>query len=267
MAAQPPNWTRNAPPAATSGTDLALSIAFHGALAAALFGMALLHPHTKPWGDQASTAGAIQASMVTALPLPSKQPVNEKAVLASETPSPAPVVAKETTPPPPSPRDIPIVVKEKPKPMKPVKEAPITEAVKHPAPIPPPPTKAVTGDTSGMRIAQSTIQMKNGSASANVQDRSFGAHFAYYVDAVNRTVTRNWYTQQADPRASEGKHVIVLFDIDHDGVPSNIRIETRSGSPTLDTSALQAVQRVDTFGPLPQGNHITVEFTFDYRQQ
>jgi protein TonB len=118
-----------------------------------------------------------------------------------------------------------------------------------------------------MRMAQSTIQSKNGTASATVQDRSFGARFAYYVDAVNRTVSRNWITQEADPGASEGKHVIVVFDIDREGAPSNIRIETRSGSPTLDTSAIRAVQRVDGFGPLPAGDHITVEFTFDYRQK
>jgi protein TonB len=260
------NWTRTKPSSATSGADLALSLGFHAAIAGALFGLALLHPRSKPWGDQSPTAGAIQATMTDSIPLPPRQPIDDKSVLASETPSPAPVVAKETTPPPPSPKDIPVVVKQPPKPTRPVKEAPPVEAVKHPVPTPPPPTKAATGDTSGMRLAQSTIQMKNGSAPANVQDRSFGAHFAYYVAAVNRRVTQNWFTQEADPRASEGKHAIVLFDIDRDGIPSNVRLEARSGSPSLDTSAIRAVQRVDSFGPLPQGDHITVEFTFDYKQ-
>ncbi len=27
---------------------------------------------------------------------------------------------------------------------------------------------------------------------------------------------------------------------------------------------MHAVQHVDTFGPLPQGDHITVEYTFNY---
>ena len=267
MATPTPNWTRATPPAATSGADLALSFGLHAALIGALFGLALLHPHSKPWGDQSPTAGAIQATMVNSIPLPPKQPVDEKNVLASDAPSPAPIVTKETTPPPPSPRDIPVVVKQPPKPTRPVKEAPPVEAVRHPVPTPPAPTKAATGETAGVRLAQSTIQMKNGSASANVQDRSFGAHFAYYVAAVNRRVTQNWFTQEADPRASEGKHAVVLFDIDRDGNPSNVRLETRSGSQSLDTSAIRAVQRVDSFGPLPQGDHITVEFTFDYKQQ
>jgi protein TonB len=63
------------------------------------------------------------------------------------------------------------------------------------------------------------------------------------------------------------KSATIVFDIDHDGVPSNARVETRSGSPSLDLSALRAVQRVDGFGPLPAGNRITVEFTFHFRPQ
>ena len=253
-----------APPRA--GADLLLAILLHAAVLGALVGFGLFHHESKKsWGENQATVGAIQANMVSALPLPSKQPVVEDKVLASETPSPAPIVAKEKTAPPPSPKDIPVVT-PKPTPPK-VAAKPTPEPPKHAELKPPPPTKAATGDTSGMRIAQATIQLKNGTASASVQDRSFGARFAYYVQAVNRRVSQNWYTQEADPRASEGKRVTLLFDIDRDGTPSNIRVETRSGSPSLDTSALRAVQRVEGFGPLPAGDHVTVEFAFDYKQQ
>ena len=247
-----------------TGLDLALSIALHLAAAAAVIGAAYLHHTNKPWGDQSPTVGAIQASMVSSLPLPPKQPVLEDKVLASETPSPAPITAKEKTIPPPQPKEIPIPEKQAPKPLKQT-EKPTQQAVNHPDIKPT--TKAQTGETSGLRIAQSTIQLKNGSAAATVQDRTFGARFAYYVEAVNRRVSQNWLTQEADPRASEGRRVTILFDIDREGTPSNVRIETRSGSPTLDTSAVRAVQRVDAFGPLPQGDHITVEFAFDYKHQ
>ena len=109
------------------------------------------------------------------------------------------------------------------------------------------------------------MQLKNGTASVSVADRTFGARFAYYVNIVNRTVAQNWYTQEADPRASLGKSVTLTFDINRDGVPSNSRVETRSGSPSLDLSAMRAVQRVEGFGPLPAGDHITVEYTFHYQ--
>ncbi len=212
-------------------------------------------------------AGAIQATMVSSLPLPPRQKTLDTGVLTSERPSPAPTPAKERTEPPPTPKEVLIPTKAQPKPPK-VAERPTPEPVRHPQPTPPQPTKATTGETAGIRIAQSTMQLKNGTASVSVADRTFGARFAYYVNIVNRTVAQNWYTQEADPRASEGRRVTIVFDIDRDGLPSNARIEARSGSPSLDTSALRALQRVEGFGPLPGGaDHITVEYSFDYRQQ
>ena len=203
--------------------------------------------------------------MVSSLPLPPRQKTLDTGVLTSEKPSPAPTPAKERTEPPPSPRDIPVLKKEPPKPPK-IAERPAPEPAKRPQPTPPTP-KATSGETAGIRIPQATLQLKNGTASISVEDRTFGARFAYYVNIVNKTVAQNWFTQEADPRASEGKRATITFDIDRDGVPSNARLTGRSGSPSLDQSALRAVQRVEGFGPLPAGDHITVEYAFDYRQQ
>jgi protein TonB len=57
----------------------------------------------------------------------------------------------------------------------------------------------------------------------------------------------------------------VIFVIARDGTVNNIRLSQSSGSPTLDTSAVRAVQRVETFGPLPpgySGSNVSVEYTF-----
>ena len=148
-----------------------------------------------------------------------------------------------------------------------VAEKPTPESPKHVQPAPPQPTKATTGETAGVRVAMATMQLKNGTASVNVEDKNFGARFAYYINIVNRKVAEQWFTAEADPRVSNGKSVTVLFDIDRSGTPSNPRIQTRSGSPSLDQSAIRAVQRVDGFGPLPAGDHITVEYTFNYKLQ
>jgi periplasmic protein TonB len=237
----------------------------HGTVAALIVGWAFFfHGRTVNWGENASNAGAIQATMVSSIPLPPTQRTLDTGVLTSEAPSPAPVTAKEKTEPPPSPKEI--AIPEKIKPPK-IADKPTPAPPKHVQPITPPPDKAVTGETAGIRIAQSTLPTKNGTSSVSIQDRSFGERYAYYVNIVNAKVSQNWYKSEADPIASMDKSTTILFDIDHDGVPSNVRVETRSGSPSLDLSAQRAVQRVDGFGPLPQGNRITVEFTFHFRPQ
>lgn len=202
--------------------------------------------------------------MVSSLPLPPTQRTLDTGVLTSEAPSPAPVTAKERTEAAPKPNDI--LIPEKTKPIKQA-EKPTPTPPKHVQPVTPQPTKAVTGETAGIRIAQSTVEVKNGTASLTVQDRTFGDRFSYYVNIVNQKVAQNWYTAEADPRTSIGKSATVTFDIDRGGVPSNIHITSPSGSPSLDQSAMRAVQRVDGFGPLPQGNKITVEYTFHLHPQ
>ena len=53
------------------------------------------------------------------------------------------------------------------------------------------------------------------------------------------------------------------------GSPTNVQVEQSSGVPSLDQSAVRALQRIDTFGPLPSdysGNKVSVEFWFDYKR-
>jgi protein TonB len=58
----------------------------------------------------------------------------------------------------------------------------------------------------------------------------------------------------------------LVFDITRSGQPTHVQIEQSSGVPSLDNSAIRALQRIDTFGPLPpeySGSKVTVEFWFD----
>lgn len=259
---------------------MAGAVGLHLLLAAVVIGAAYLNlgKHDK-WGENAASVGAIQASMVSALPLPSHAKPVEKQVLASEDVSEAPLPPpKAATQPPPKPTDILIKAKtpEKPAPPAPVHstsptrpepKATPTEAPpnKHPQPAPDTP-KARTGETTATQLPEAVSQAKNGTATATVEDRTFGTRYAYYLRAVSQRVSQNWFSGEVDPRTSQGKRVTLLFDIDRDGAPQNVRVENRSGSPTLDQSALRAVQRVDGFGPLPAGDKITIEFAFDYKQ-
>jgi len=97
----------------------------------------------------------------------------------------------------------------------------------------------------------------------------FGSQFSWYVQAVQRKVTENWLKYEVDPRVSEAKRVYLTFDIARDGHPANVQIEQSSGVPSLDLSAKRALERIDSFGPLPpeySGSKVSVEFWFDYKR-
>jgi protein TonB len=240
------------------------AIALHLLIAAGFIGVGLYLNHTSShWGENASSVGSIQASMVSAIPLPQKAKPVDKSVLAPDVVSPAPVPPpKEAAAPPPRETDIEVKAKTPPKKVAPV---PTPVPPKHPQPTPPS-AKAETGE-SATQLPQSITQLKNGTATATVQDRTFGNRYAYYVQIVSQKVAQNWYTTEADPGASQGKRATIIFNIERDGTPSGVHVVTPSGSSSLDTSALRALQRIDTFGPLPAGSQITVEYTFDYRRQ
>jgi protein TonB len=110
------------------------------------------------------------------------------------------------------------------------------------------------------------LAVKNGTASITVDDRSFGDRYAWYTRIVDQKVSQSWNSQDL-PSASTGMRTIIVFTINPDGTPSDAKVLTRSGSPSFDTMALRAVQRIDGFGPLPQNKAITVEFALDYKQQ
>jgi len=97
----------------------------------------------------------------------------------------------------------------------------------------------------------------------------FGSRYAWYVHVVQQKVSENWLKYEVDPRISEAQRVYLTFDIMRDGHPSNVSIEQSSGVPSLDQSAVRALERIDTFGPLPSdysGNKVSVEFWFDYKR-
>jgi protein TonB len=97
----------------------------------------------------------------------------------------------------------------------------------------------------------------------------FGSRHAWYVRVVQQKVSENWLKYEVDPRIGDAQRVYVTFDIARDGHPGNVQVEQSSGVPSLDQSAVRALQRIDTFGPLPSdysGSKVSVEFWFDYKR-
>lgn len=97
----------------------------------------------------------------------------------------------------------------------------------------------------------------------------FSSRFAWYVRVVTQKVSDNWLKYEVDPRIRSANRVYITFDIDRSGRPSHINIEQSSNVPSLDNSAVRALQRIDTFGPLPpeySGNSVSVEYYFDFNR-
>jgi periplasmic protein TonB len=248
------------------GHNLAWSAVLHVGIAVAILLFAVVFPGGSGSGWGAGGGGdAIGATLVTSVPLPAPT-VETKNVLANESKGVAeskPKVEEK------APDAIPIPEKETKK--KPKKKAE-TATLRKPEPQPEEePSNVVPfgegGPVSGPYGVFSAGGAKGGLSFGGGGD--FGTRYAWYVQVVQQKVSQNWLQYEVDPSITQAQRVYVTFDITRDGRPTNIRIEQSSGVPSLDQSAVRALQRIDTFGPLPSdysGNKVSVEFWFDYKR-
>lgn len=240
---------------------LGFSVALHAALFVTIIAFAAFDTRSGTnWGNEnlGSAMGATLVSSV-AVPLPAN-PVQTKNVLANESAGLSQSLPKQVEQ---TPEALPIPERVKPK-----QQARTSPAKK---PVASPQDNVVPygegGPVSGP-YTTFTVQNMQGGLSFG-QNGDFGRMFGWYVDVVRRTVSENWLKYEVDPSISAARRVYLTFDILRDGTPANIQIEESSGVPSLDQSAVRALQRIDSFGPLPQqysGNRVSVEFWFDYKR-
>jgi periplasmic protein TonB len=252
------------------GGPFAESLGLHLAIVGGLVLSVWLHGrfHGNEWGQNAG-AGAIQATLVSSapsIPLPQVQKPTDN-VLATENPSPAPAIDQQKPAPVPDLKAIPIAAKqpEKPKPLPP---KPQPQQQPHPQPQQQPQHRANFGEQAPSALPRSTAG-STGAPNAVAVQGGTGFRFPWYVDVITRKVRENWYIQEVDPSTPKGQQVVVTFILARDGSPSGIQIAQSSGSSSLDTSAMRAVQRVESFGPLPpgyNGSTLSVAYTFTYDQ-
>ncbi|MGC9198072.1 MAG: TonB family protein [Acidobacteriaceae bacterium] len=239
------------------------AVVLHLLVVAAFLGLGYYVDYSRNhFGESSSSVGAIQATMVAALPLPQKFKPVENQVLAPQQASPAPLPpSKAEAAPPPRDTDIEIKRKTIPKKLAPV----YTPAPpRHPQPTPLSP-KAQTGE-SAMQLPEATVQTVNGTATVTVQSRTLGERYGWYIQIISQKVQQYYSQQFPDPRSSAGRSVTITFFVDTSGTPQRVRIQTPSGSPTLDNAGMRAVEEVDTFGPNPANQPIPIEFTFNYHR-
>jgi len=248
------------------GRALAWSAAFHVGVAVALFGYATVFYRTSggTWG--AGGGGeAIGATLVSTVPLQAN-PEQTQNVLANESKGLTQSQPKIEQPEPDA-----IDIQGKNAKIKPKKKQETTSKEK-PQPAPEEETNQVAfgegGPVSGPYGTFSAAGAKGGFGITG-GGGDFGTKYAWYVRVVQQKVSENWLKYEVDPRITSAQRVYITFDIARDGQPGNVQIEQSSGVPSLDNSAVRALQRIDTFGPLPadySGSKISVEFWFDYKK-
>lgn len=248
------------------GRALAWSAGLHIGITAALIVYATFV--TRGSGENWGSGGggeAIGATLVSTVPLPAN-PAPTQNVLANEskgiTQSQPKIEEKE-------PDAIEIAGKDKK--IKPKKKQ-ITESKSKPQPAPEPEDNQVAfgegGPVSGPYGTFSAAGAKGGFGISG-GGGDFGTKYAWYVRVIQQKVSENWLKYEVDPRISTAQRVYITFDVARDGHPTNVRVEQSSGVPSLDISATRALERIDTFGPLPAdyaGSKISVEYWFDYKR-
>jgi protein TonB len=244
------------------------SLVLHISIVAALllYALVVAHIHGNSWGDRSDTQGSIQATMVNsapAIPLPQTEQAKPDQVLATQTPSQAPA--------PPAPKaqkaeaqdSIPIPVKQPVKPkLEPKRQVEQQKDIKvqRQVRMVPAPTqqqqvqlqhRAQYGATQA--YTPKSMAQAQPAAQVQVQGGNFGAMFPWYVDKIKRMTAENWYQREVSASTPAGTKVYLTFVLNKDGEPSSVRLQQSSGSPTLDSTCVQAVQRTQTYGPLPGG--------------
>jgi TonB family protein len=87
--------------------------------------------------------------------------------------------------------------------------------------------------------------------------------FSYYLSAIERRVSGNWFSAQAGQ--GEGYSCVVYFRLDRSGRVSDLRVEKSSGNSYFDRSAMRAIRSSGPFPPLPKAfteAWLGIHFTF-----
>jgi periplasmic protein TonB len=245
------------------GPNLAWSAALHVGFAGFVLLYSLFaHSGGSTWGA-AGGGSAMGVTIVNTIPLPAN-PVQTQSVLATESKG-----VSQSKPETHAEDQTAIPIAQKIRKKKPVPQP--TETQRKPQPQEEANNVVPYGEGGqpSQPYSMFSADGAKGGISMTGGGGDFGSRFAWYVRVVNERVSENWLKYEVDPRIQNANRVYVTFDIDRGGRPSHVQIEQSSGVPSLDISAVRAIQRIDTFGPLPPeyaGRSVNVEFWFDYKR-
>jgi protein TonB len=235
---------------------LGWSAGFHMAVTALLLLYSVVFTGSRGQGWGTGGGGdAMGVTLVSSVPLPST-PAQTQNVLANES--------KGVT------KSQPKVEEKEPDAIEIQGKNSKVKAKKPPTPTKAKPEPAPEEETNQVAFGEGgPVSGPYGSFAAGGAKGGFGTKYGWYVQVIQRKVSENWLKYEVDPRITTAQRVYITFDIARDGHPLNVQVEQSSGVPSLDVSAVRALQRIDTFGSLPPdygGSKISVEYWFDYKR-
>jgi TonB family protein len=138
----------------------------------------------------------------------------------------------------------------------------------------PPPPGAIPygqGGAPSMPYTQFSMtgQTQGGLGFSGPGGGDFSGRFPWYVEAVRRRISGNWFQSAIDPGLRWAPRVVVTFQILPDGTVTNVQVLRSSGNSSVDLSARRAVLDSSPLERLPSGyggSSVTVEFWFDFRR-
>jgi TonB family protein len=91
--------------------------------------------------------------------------------------------------------------------------------------------------------------------------------YAYYIETLKSKVSSSWYSGLVSPGQRGIFLVVVYFKILRNGGIEDLEITQKSGVPSLDLSALRAIENAAPFAPLPGDypySYLPVSFEFEW---
>jgi protein TonB len=213
------------------------------------------------WGSGGG-GDAMGVTLVSSVPLPAS-PTQTQNILANESKGLTQSKPKEEE------EKAPDAIEIQDKNTK-VKKKQVTSTKTKPQPEPQETNQAAFGEGGPVSGPYGTFAAggAKGGFEVNGGGGDFGTRYGWYVQVIQRKVSENWLKYEVDPGINGAQRVYITFDVARDGHPYNVQVEQSSGVPSLDISAQRALQRIDTFGPLPTdySGKLSVEYWFDYKK-
>jgi len=240
------------------------SLVFHAAIVVAIVAYGSWMGFSRnEWGSGERISGeAISATLVgaSAIPLPRERQTEN--IVANESAAVTHSEPKEIAQPQPKAVPIPETIKIKPK------ERRRESTEKPPEPVQRAENQVQYGQGGQVHQNFTTFNTSAGiGAVAITAGGDFGSRYSYYVRQVTQVLSQNWLKYEVDPHTMPNASVSLAFNISRNGEPTNVRIVQSSGIPSLDTSAMRTLQRIDSFGPLPndyRGSSVEAQYEFRY---